>query len=32
MKLPRSVSGQQVIAALERSFGYRIVYPKGSHV
>ena len=32
MKLPRSASGRQVIAALERSFGYCVVHREGSHV
>jgi predicted RNA binding protein YcfA (HicA-like mRNA interferase family) len=32
MKLPRNASGQQVIAALERSFGYRVVHREGSHI
>ncbi len=32
MKLPRDASGRQVIAALERSFGYRVVHREGSHV
>jgi predicted RNA binding protein YcfA (HicA-like mRNA interferase family) len=32
MKLPRSASGQQLIAALERSFGYHVVHREGSHV
>lgn len=32
MKLPRGVSGREVIAALERSFGYRVVHREGSHV
>jgi predicted RNA binding protein YcfA (HicA-like mRNA interferase family) len=32
MKLPRGVSGRQVIAALERSFGYHVVHREGSHV
>jgi len=31
MKLPRDVSGRQVISALERSFGYRLVHQEGSH-
>jgi predicted RNA binding protein YcfA (HicA-like mRNA interferase family) len=32
MKLPRDVSGTQVIAGLERCFGYRVVHRRGSHV
>lgn len=32
MKLPRGVSGQKVIDALERCFGYRVVHREGSHV
>jgi len=32
MKLPRDVSGQRLIACLERSFGYRAVHREGSHV
>jgi len=32
MKLPRDVSGQQVVASLERSFGYRVVHREGSHI
>lgn len=31
MKLPRDASGRQVMAALERSFGYRVVHREGSH-
>jgi predicted RNA binding protein YcfA (HicA-like mRNA interferase family) len=32
MRVPRSVSGREVIASLERSFGYRVVHQEGSHV
>jgi predicted RNA binding protein YcfA (HicA-like mRNA interferase family) len=32
MKLPRDVSGLHVVAALGRSFGYRVVHREGSHV
>jgi predicted RNA binding protein YcfA (HicA-like mRNA interferase family) len=32
MKLPRGASGQQVVAALQRSFGYRVEHREGSHV
>ncbi len=31
MKLPRSVSGDRVIRALER-LGYRVIHQRGSHV
>jgi len=32
VKLPRDASGREVIAALERCFGYRVVSREGSHV
>ena len=32
MKLPRDASGQDVVKALCRSWGYRVVHQVGSHI
>ncbi len=32
MKLPRDLSGREVVEALVRGLGYRVVHPRGSHV
>jgi predicted RNA binding protein YcfA (HicA-like mRNA interferase family) len=32
MKLPRAVSGRELVRALERAFGYDQVHQVGSHV
>ena len=32
MRVPRGVSGQELIAALARVYGYRLVHREGSHV
>ena len=32
MKLPRDLSGRQLVRSLERAFGYRQVHQAGSHI
>ena len=32
MKLPRDVSGRELVLSLERAFGYQMVHQVGSHV
>jgi predicted RNA binding protein YcfA (HicA-like mRNA interferase family) len=32
MKLPRDLSGREVVDALVRRLGYRVVHEKGSHI
>jgi predicted RNA binding protein YcfA (HicA-like mRNA interferase family) len=32
MKIPRDLSGQELVAKLCRSWGYRVVHQEGSHV
>jgi len=32
MKLPRDLSGQELVNALCRDFGYRVVHQAGSHI
>jgi len=32
MKLPRDLSGRQLVRSLEREFGYRVVHQRGSHI
>ena len=32
MKLPRDLSGREVVDSLVRMLGYRVVHEKGSHI
>jgi predicted RNA binding protein YcfA (HicA-like mRNA interferase family) len=32
MRLPRNLSGRELLGGLERAFGYRKVHQEGSHV